>query len=219
MTQYHPGYLEEKRVKPRLIPAPQIVAPEQITSSPYALDFPPRLAPQSLIAERLLTFLVGAILGAFGMYLSTGSPSAQRVQSVSPEQLVQPAAKESATSNSEQGDIALMKQILTGLVPMVESMEKRISASAAKPEQVSEDFNKPIVITTERASVRESGDKNSKVLLALAKGTVIFATRKESGWYRVSLPIGGEGYVSESVATIYVKKDVDVVGAGDSSAP
>ncbi len=210
MTQIHQGYYEEETKRQRLVPVPQVVP---LRGEGYGVSPTGEEGGYIKLPVRgfyyAAVFLLGALLGGVSM---------RYVWEMKPRREAQATIVESArtleepvTSGNTEKDIALINKILSGLVPMVEAMDKRLpkakdSLEGSKNEAVIEEVDKAVVVTTEKASVREAADKDSKVLLALAKGTVVFATHKTLGWYRINLPIGGEGYVSESVVSLYVKK-------------
>ena len=105
---------------------------------------------------------------------------------------------QNSTNQDVLNELNLVKRILTGLVPAVTELTtgRRLEP---QPASVTENQSGIVRIITEKANLRSAPTKDAAVILALAKGTELLASRKVGQWFGVSSPSGEEAWISESV--------------------
>lgn len=120
-------------------------------------------------------------------------------------------------------DIEIMKKILTGLVPAVEQIKDELDSQKLKAQQTVLDldapftYNKSVRVRSDKAYVREKPNKEAKSLMTIAKDTVLFADSIIGDWLEVNLPIGGKGYIHQSIVQDEERKDAAIKPEEESS--
>lgn len=101
-------------------------------------------------------------------------------------------------------EVALMKQILTGLVGAVKTLESERAAppiQAAKAPAI-EPKSDALRVVAEHANLRDRPDRGARSLAVVPKNTFLLGEDFKDGWYRVTTPLGELAWISEEVVTL-----------------
>lgn len=100
-------------------------------------------------------------------------------------------------------EMTLMKQILTGLVGAVQTLEnERPTPAQAVKTTAIEARNDALRVVTERANLRDRPDRMARSLAVVPRNTFLLSDDFKDGWYRVTTPLGEAAWVSEEVVTL-----------------
>ncbi len=186
----HSGYVNilEEMLGERRLERPLLRADERISDAPQ---------------KGSRAFLATVVVGVLGLVLGISSACATfffLLHDNHPVAVVE-------TSPPHDGlvqEIALMKQILSGLVGAVQNLEERSAQAADAVKSVPQDApsGHAIRVFTEHANLRLSPDKRATILAVVPQNTFLLSDRALDGWYRVTTPLGEQAWISGEVVSV-----------------
>lgn len=159
------------------------------------------------INPKRLTFLGGVGVGLLCATVAM-LPGAKKQPPEVPviSQVAAPTSVESrnvpfASNSKLEGEVELLKRIVSGLVDTVHSISQGKVVDEARTE-VPEAFPYPVQVTVDKAHLRKGADRAAPSLLEVSKDTTLMAFEGTEKWLKVSTPRGEEAWISRNVVTV-----------------